>query len=115
MGNRENEEVNKLVHLLLEDYESGRDIDKMAIYDQPDQESVKAITQPLKMVYFGDHFDETLGMNVNTFDKMALFPLFKSFAKADNKYLYDRMNDESKGVIDMVVFESAINFVKNSG
>lgn len=70
--------------------------------------AVKAITQPLKMVYFGDHFDETLGMNVNTFDKMALFPLFKSFAKADNKYLYDRMNDESKGVIDMVAFESAI-------
>lgn len=60
------------------------------------------------MVYFGDHFDQTLGMNVNTFDKMALFPLFKTFAKADNKYLYDRMNDASKGYIDMVAFESAI-------
>ncbi|MEE0684981.1 hypothetical protein [Megamonas funiformis] len=47
-------------------------------------------------------------MNVNTFDKMALFPLFKTFAKADNKYLYDRMNDASKGYIDMVAFESAI-------
>lgn len=72
------------------------------------QKSIKAITQPLKMVYFGDHFDQTLGMNVNTFDKMALFPLFKTFAKADNKYLYDRMNDASKGYIDMVAFESAI-------
>ncbi|MBM0131396.1 hypothetical protein [Segatella copri] len=47
-------------------------------------------------------------MNVNTFDKMALFPLFKTFAKADNKYLYDRMNDASKDYIDMVAFESAI-------
>lgn len=72
------------------------------------QKAIKAITQPLKMVYFGDHFDQTLGMNVNTFDKMALFPLFKTFAKADNKYLYDRMNDTSKGYIDMVAFESAI-------
>lgn len=72
------------------------------------QKAIKAITQPLKMVYFGDHFDQTLGMNVNTFDKMALFPLFKTFAKADNKYLYDRMNDASKGYIDMVAFESAI-------
>lgn len=72
------------------------------------QKAIKAITQPLKMVYFGDHFDYTLGMNVNTFDKMALFPLFKTFAKADNKYLYDRMNDASKGYIDMVAFESAI-------
>ena len=72
------------------------------------QKAIKAITQPLKMVYFGDHFDQTLGMNVNTFDKMALFPLFKTFAKADNKYLYDRMNDASKGYIDMVAFGSAI-------
>lgn len=72
------------------------------------QKAIKAITQPLKMVYFGDHFDQTLGMNVNTFDKMALFPLFKTFAKADNKYLYNRMNDASKGYIDMVAFESAI-------
>lgn len=72
------------------------------------QKAIKAITQPLKMVYFGDHFDQTLGMNVNTFDKMALFPLFKTFAKTDNKYLYDRMNDASKGYIDMVAFESAI-------
>lgn len=72
------------------------------------QKAIKAITQPLKMVYFGDHFDQTLGMNVNTFDKMALFPLFKTFAKADNKYLYDRMNDASKGYIDMAAFESAI-------
>lgn len=72
------------------------------------QKAIKVITQPLKMVYFGDHFDQTLGMNVNTFDKMALFPLFKTFAKADNKYLYDRMNDASKGYIDMVAFESAI-------
>ena len=72
------------------------------------QKAIKFIHQPLKMVYFGDHFDNDLQMNVNTFDKMALFPLFKSFAKADNKKLYDRMNNKEKGVIDMVAFESAI-------
>lgn len=72
------------------------------------KKAIKAITQPLKMVYFGDRFDANIQLNVNTFDKMALFPLFKTFAKADNKALYDRMNDTSKGTIDMVAFESAI-------
>ena len=72
------------------------------------ERAMKAVTQPLKMVYFGDHYDDALGLNVNTFDKMALFPLFKTFAKADNKALYERMNDREKGVIDMVAFESAI-------
>ena len=39
---------------------------------------------------------------------MAMFPLFKVIAKADNKVLYDRMNNEELGVIDMVTFESAV-------
>lgn len=69
--------------------------------------ALKASIKPLKMMYFGDHFDEISGINVPVFDKMALFPMFKVLAKADNKYLYDRMNNEQLGTIDMLKFESS--------
>mgnify|MGYP000392830422 CR=1 FL=1 len=70
--------------------------------------ALKASIRPLKMVYFGDTFDNVSGINVQTFDKMALFPMFKVLAKADNKYIYDRMNDPELGEIDMLLFESAV-------
>ena len=69
--------------------------------------ALRASIKPLKMMYFGDHFDEVSGINVPIFDKMALFPMFKILANADNKYLYDRMNNEQLGTIDMLKFESS--------
>lgn len=69
--------------------------------------ALKASIKPLKMMYFGDHFDEVSDINVPVFDKMALFPMFKILANADNKYLYDRMNNEQLGTIDMLKFESS--------
>jgi hypothetical protein len=70
--------------------------------------ALRASIKPLKMMYFGDYYDSVAKLNVPTFDKMALFPMFKILAKADNKYLYDRMNNEKLGVIDMLLFESAV-------
>ena len=70
--------------------------------------ALRASIKPLKMMYFGDHFDSVSGINVPIFDKMALFPMFKILATADNKYLYDRMNNEDLGTIDMIKFESAV-------
>lgn len=61
-----------------------------------------------KMVYMGDTFDKQLGLDIPVFNKMAIFPMFKSLCKADNKLIYDRMNNEDLGVIDMLVFESAV-------
>lgn len=69
--------------------------------------ALRASIKPLKMMYFGDHFDEVSDINVPVFDKMALFPMFKILANADNKYLYDRMNNEQLGTIDMLKFESS--------
>lgn len=69
--------------------------------------ALRASIKPLKMMYFGDHFDEVSDINVPMFDKMALFPMFKILANADNKYLYDRMNNEQLGTIDMLKFESS--------
>lgn len=61
-----------------------------------------------KMVYMGDTYDDSLGLDIPVFNKMAIFPMFKSLCKADNKLIYDRMNNEDLGVIDMIVFESAV-------
>lgn len=61
-----------------------------------------------KMVYMGDTYDSSLNLDIPVFNKMAIFPMFKSLCKADNKLIYDRMNNEELGVIDMIVFESAV-------
>nr|DAH51611.1 MAG TPA: hypothetical protein [Caudoviricetes sp.] len=60
------------------------------------------------MVYFGNHELSKLGLNVPVFDKMAIFPMFRVTSKADNYKLYQRMNDEKLGTIDMLTFESAV-------
>ena len=70
--------------------------------------AMKAVIKPLKMVYFGDHFDNISGINIPVYNKMAIFPMFKILAKADNMALYDRMNNEELGTIDMMLFESAV-------
>ena len=70
--------------------------------------SLKATIRPLKMMYFGEHFDEVSKANIPVFDKMALFPMFKVIARGDNRLLYDRMNNSELGEIDMIAFESAV-------
>ncbi|UVX70355.1 MAG: hypothetical protein [Bacteriophage sp.] len=70
--------------------------------------TTSALINPLKMVYFGDHRDSQLNLNIPVFDKMAMFPMFKVLAKGDNRLLYERMNNEELGTIDMLTFESAV-------
>lgn len=70
-------------------------------------EANKVILNAMKYVAFGTRFNEIPGLGIPYFNKMALFPLFKSIATGDIKALYDRMVDPSKPV-DMVLFDSAI-------
>lgn len=67
----------------------------------------KVILNAMKYVAFGTRFDEIPGLGIPYFNKMALFPLFKSIATGDMKALYDRMVDENNP-IDMVLFNSAV-------
>lgn len=71
-------------------------------------EALETLIKPLKMVYFGNHRNELMNLSIPVFDKMAIFPMFKVLAKADNKTIYDRMNNSELGTIDMITFESAI-------
>lgn len=70
-------------------------------------EANKVILNAMKYMAFGTRFNEIPGLGIPYFNKMALFPLFKSIATGDIKALYDRMVDLSKPV-DMVLFDSAV-------
>ena len=65
----------------------------------------KIILNSLKYMAFGTRFRDGLG--IPYFNKMALFPLFKSVATGDLKPLYDRMMDK-ENPLDMVMFNSAV-------
>lgn len=65
----------------------------------------KVILNALKYMAFGTRYRDGLG--IPYFNKMALFPLFKSVATGDLKLLYDRMT-EPGNEIDMVLFNSAV-------
>ena len=61
----------------------------------------------MKYMAFGTRFNEIPGLGIPYFNKMALFPLFKSVATGDMKKLYDRMT-EPDNEIDMVLFDSSV-------
>ena len=65
----------------------------------------KTILNALKYMAFGTRFRN--GLAIPYFNKMALFPLFKSIATGDIKPLYDRMMQPGNE-LDMVMFNSAV-------
>jgi len=56
MGTRENKEVEKLIGEILADYELGRDIDKMDVFNQPDRLAVKDIVNKLIRVLYPGYY-----------------------------------------------------------
>lgn len=78
------------------DYESDPDL-----YN----EALAVTLKPLKFMYFGDHYDNTLKRNVPVFDKMAMFPVHRIFSTGDIKTVLDVM---TKRNIHMLAFDSAV-------
>lgn len=68
-------------------------------------EANSVVLNAMKYVAFGTRFEGGLG--IPYFNKMALFPLFKSIATGDLKPLYDRMT-ASVQPIDAILFTSAV-------
>ncbi len=59
MNGLENKEVNSIVEQILKDYEMGKDIDTMKVYDQPDRMAIKEIVNKLiRIVYPGYYRDK---------------------------------------------------------
>ena len=73
----------------------------------------KVVLNAMKYMAFGTRFNEIPGLGIPYFNKMALFPLFKSVATGDMKKLYDRMTMPGNE-IDMVLFDSAVKAGSNN-
>lgn len=68
---------------------------------------------PLKMVYTQNEPTSINGINtvLPVLNKMAMFPLFKFHRSTwSGRLLYDRMNDDKLGRIDMLAFKSAVKY-----
>lgn len=61
----ENKEVNQLVEQILKDYEKDRDIDKMAVFDQPDKMVIKEIVNKLLRVVFPGYYRDKVYRSYN--------------------------------------------------
>ena len=73
----------------------------------------KVVLNAMKYMAFGTRFNEIPGLGIPYFNKMALFPLFKSVATGDIRKLYDRMTMPGNE-IDMVLFDSAVKAGSNN-
>ena len=70
-------------------------------------EALAVTMKPLKFMYFGDHFDEELGLDIPIFDKMAMFPVHRIFSTGDLSEVFKVMTNPNKP-IHMLAFESAV-------
>ncbi|MBQ8031715.1 MAG: serine acetyltransferase, partial [Butyrivibrio sp.] len=53
------DEIKYIVDLILSDYEKGRDVDQMDVYNQPDRDAVKDIVIKLiRIIYPGYYRDK---------------------------------------------------------
>ena len=65
-------EMDKIFGILLEDYEKGMYVDKMEVFQQPDQDAVKKIIKKLLMILYPGYYREKLYRTRNTHSKLSL-------------------------------------------
>lgn len=61
--------------------------------------------KPLKLMYFGDHYDVNAKRDIPVFDKMAMFPVHRIFSTGDMGEILKVMQSRN---IHMLAFESAV-------
>lgn len=61
--------------------------------------------KPLKLMYFGDHYDVNAKRDIPVFDKMAMFPVHRIFSTGDMGEVLKVMQARN---IHMLAFESAV-------
>ena len=65
-------EVNRLVNDILEDYKKGRDVDKMALFHQPDQDAVRSITKKLLRVLLPGYYRDKYYKSYSEFGNLIV-------------------------------------------
>lgn len=59
------EQVRSLVESILKDYKNGRDIDKMTVFSQPDQNAVREIVRKLLRILYPGYYRDTFFKSYN--------------------------------------------------
>lgn len=65
MKSLENKEVNQIVEAILADYEMGKDIDTLKVYDQPDRIAIKEIVNKLIRIVFPGYYRDRVYKSYN--------------------------------------------------
>ena len=113
MKSLENKEVNQIVEQILADYEMGKDIDTLKVYDQPDRMAIKEIVNKLiHIVYPGYYRDKVyksynLRGNLTVLIEDVLYKLSKQIAIV-LKYDCNTEPDEKK--IEDDAYEITLKF-----
>lgn len=68
-------------------------------------EALAVTLKPLKLMYFGDHYDVNAKRDIPVFDKMAMFPVHRIFSTGDMGEVLKVMQARN---IHMLAFESAV-------
>lgn len=67
------DDVRRLTERILEDYHKGRDIDKMTVFSQPDQEAVRAIVQKLLRIIFPGYYRDKVFKSYNLDSNLSVW------------------------------------------
>ena len=66
------DEIKDIVDLILNDYEKGRDVDQMDVYNQPDRDAVKDIVIKLIRIIFPGYYRDKVYKSYNDNNRIAV-------------------------------------------
>lgn len=114
MGERENQEVNKLVHEILSDYDKGRDVDKMNIFDRPDREEIRQITDNLLKIVYPGYFRDKTYKSYNAYGNLVVLiedVMYKLSRQISKSLIYtSKEENPSREKIDDQAYCIALTF-----
>ncbi|MCR5101621.1 MAG: serine acetyltransferase [Butyrivibrio sp.] len=67
-----NSEIKDLVDLIIDDYNTDRDIDKLDIFNQPDKESIKNIVNKLLQIIYPGYYRDKVYKSYNDSNRIAI-------------------------------------------
>ncbi len=70
---QESEAVHELVDSILKDYQKNRDIDKMTVYSQPDQEQIRLIVTKLLRILFPGYYRDKVFKSYNLTSNLTVW------------------------------------------
>ena len=116
MASDSNEKIKNIVETILEDYKSGRDIDKMNVYGQPDRDEVRDVTRKIIHILFPGYYRDKFYKSYNDDFRLAILieDAFYNLKKQIKVSLThkDDYHDASDDILDEKAEEITADFFK---